>query len=179
MRTSILALGFSLLGAAPALAAPAEAKAKAEVEAEKQVLDAMDVWKQAMIKKDRAAFEKVLHPDLTYGHSSGMVESKAQTVEHLVNSKATYVAINFADTKVRVQGKTALVTGKVDYQERTNGKDTMINLVVLSVWVKGSPGWQMIARQATKPAPPASAAAAPTPSPSAAAAPAPTPATAH
>jgi hypothetical protein len=155
MRTSILALGLSLLGAAPVLAgAPAE----------KEVLDAMDVWKQAMIKKDRAAFEKVLHPDLTYGHSSGAVETKTQTVEHLVNSKANYVAINFADTKVRVQGKTALVTGKVDYQERANGKDTTINLVVLSVWVKGPPGWQMIARQATKPAPPPSAAASPTPS---------------
>jgi ketosteroid isomerase-like protein len=150
MRTPIFALCLSLLGAAPAMAGPP---------AENEVLATMDVWKQAMIKKDRAALEKVLHPDLTYGHSSGTVENKVEAIEHVMGPKTTYVAINFADTKVRVQGKTALVTGKVELQERANGKDTTINLVVLTVWAKGPSGWQMIARQAAKPAPPASASA--------------------
>jgi hypothetical protein len=31
----------------------------------------------------------------------------------------------------------------------------VINLVVLTAWVKGPQGWQMIARQSTRPAPPA------------------------
>jgi ketosteroid isomerase-like protein len=137
---------------APALAGPP---------AENEVLATMDAWKQAMIKKDRAALEKVLHPDLTYGHSSGTVENKVEAIEHVMGPKTMYVAINFADTKVRVQGKTALVTGKVELQERANGKDTTINLVVLTVWAKGPSGWQMIARQATKPAAPASASAPP------------------
>jgi len=156
MRTSILALCLSVLGAAPALAgAPAE----------KEVLAAMDAWKQAMIKKDRAVLDKLLHPDLTYGHSSGVVENKAQAIEHVMSTKVEYVGINFSDTKVRLQGRTALVTGKADLQERTDGKDRTVNLVVLSVWVKGAPGWQMIGRQATKPTPPTPAAASTAPTP--------------
>ena len=151
MRKAIFALGFSVLLAAPAVfAAPAE----------KEVLASMDAWKQAMMKKDRAAFEKVLHPDLTYGHASGLVETKEQAIQHVVGGAGTYVAITFTDTKVRVLGNTALVTGKTEYQERAHEKDSSTNLVVLSAWVKGPSGWQMIARQAAKPTPPAPAAAA-------------------
>jgi ketosteroid isomerase-like protein len=151
MRTLMVALGVLLAFAAPA---------RAGGSADKDVLAAMDVWKEAMLKKDRAAFDKVLHPDLTYGHASGVVETKAQAIEHVVGNAGTYVAINLTDTKVRVQGNTALVTGKAEYVERIKDKETRSNLVVLSVWLKGRGGWQMIARQATKP-PPAPAAPAP------------------
>ena len=141
MRTTILALAVGFLVAAPA---------RAGSPAEKEVLAAMDVWKDAMIKKDQAAFEKVLHPDLTYGHSSGLVESKAEAIKHVVEQPATYTGINFKDTKVNVQGKAATVIGKVDYLERANGKDNVVNLMVLTTWVKGAKGWQMLARQAAK-----------------------------
>jgi ketosteroid isomerase-like protein len=165
MRTPILALGLSLvLGAPAAFAAPAE----------KEVQTALDVWKQAMIKKDKAAFDKVLHPDLTYGHSSGNIQNKAEAIKQVVEGHSQYTAITFGpDTKIRVQGKTALVTGKVDYLEKNSaGKESPVNLVVLTVWVKSPAGWQMIARQATKPAPAtpaqASTAAAAHPAPAAA-----------
>jgi ketosteroid isomerase-like protein len=70
----------------------------------------------------------------------------------VLKSDATWERVDFADTAVRVQGETALVTGKVDYHQRgKSGKATVIKLVVLSVWVKGPSGWQMIARQATRP----------------------------
>jgi ketosteroid isomerase-like protein len=126
--------------------------------AEKDVMAAMETWRQAMLNKDQAAFEKVLHPDLTYGHSSGKIENKAEAIQHVVGSTARYTKIDLTDTKVRVVGSTAVMTGKAEYVERSkDNKDTTINLVVLTVWVKGPRGWQMIARQATKPTPPAAA----------------------
>jgi ketosteroid isomerase-like protein len=153
MRTTILALALCGLLATPALAASAD----------KDVLATMETWRQAMLKKDKAVFEKVLHPDLTYGHSSGVLETKAQAIDHVINGGGTYTAINLTDTKVVVHGNTALVTGKAEYHERTKeNKDTTANLVVLSVWLKGPKGWQMIARQATKPTPPPAPPSAPT-----------------
>lgn len=119
--------------------------------AEKDVLAAMESWKQAMLKKDRAAFDRVLHPDLSYGHSSGLIETRAQAIQHVTTSAATYDAINFADTQVRVHGDTALVTGKVELHQRSHEKVNVVNLVVLSVWAKTPQGWQMIARQSTRP----------------------------
>jgi ketosteroid isomerase-like protein len=120
---------------------------------EGEVLAAQERWKQAMLKKDRAAFEKVLHPELRYAHSSGLTETRAQAIEHVLGSTAVWEKVEFADTQVRLHGDLALVTGRVDYHQRGKTKITVINLRVLSVWVKGPSGWQMIARQATRPTP--------------------------
>jgi ketosteroid isomerase-like protein len=151
MYKLILTLGLVSLVATPALAGSP---------AEKPVLAALDAWKQAMIKKDRAGLEKILHADLSYGHSDGRIEDKAKAIEHVVGGAATLDTIDLADTVVKVNGNTALVTGKVVYHQRENGKLNLVNLVVLSVWSKGAHGWQMIGRLATKPPAPAPATAA-------------------
>ena len=52
---------------------------------EKAVLAALDAWKEAMLKKDRAALEKIFHPELTYSHSSATVQDKAQAITAVVD----------------------------------------------------------------------------------------------
>ena len=116
---------------------------------EKAVLAALDTWKVAMLKKDRAALEKIFHPDLSYGHSSASVETKAQAIPHIVDSGG-WEAIEFADTTVRVLGNVALVNGKTDMHQRGKDKVTISKLIVLTVWAKGPAGWQMIGRQAVR-----------------------------
>jgi ketosteroid isomerase-like protein len=118
--------------------------------AEKEVLAAMDAWKRATIKKDGAALDKLLHPDLTYSHSSAMNQTKDEFIKSVTTGKATVEGITFADTTVRVYGKTALVKGKVDIVNNTDGKSTPAHLNILHVWIKGPQGWQMVARQATR-----------------------------
>ena len=118
--------------------------------AEKEVMAAMDAWKQATIKKDGAALEKLLSPDLSYSHSSAMNQSKAEVIKAVTTGKASTEAINFMEPTVRVYGKTALVKGKVDITNSTDGKSTTAHLDILHVWVKGPQGWQLVARQATR-----------------------------
>jgi hypothetical protein len=117
---------------------------------EKAVLAALEGWKTAMLEKDRAALEKIFHADLSYGHSSAMVETRAQAIPHIVDG-AGWEAIDLADTTVRLQGNAAIVNGKVDMHQRNKDKPTTISkLIMLTVWVKGPAGWQMIARQAVR-----------------------------
>ena len=116
---------------------------------EKAVLAALDGWKEAMVKKDRAALEKVFHPELSYGHSSAMVETKEQAIAHILNSGG-WADITFADTTVRLKGNLALVNGKTDMHQRGKDKITISKLTVLTVWIKGAQGWQMIGRQAVR-----------------------------
>lgn len=161
MRRFILVLlAPLLLGLLPGPAAAGSA-------AEKAVLAAMEGWRQAMLKKDPAAFDKAFHPDLSYGHSTGVIESKTQATDHVLKSTTVYDDITFADTKVSVRGDTALVTGKVVYQKHPKDQNVIVqNLTVLSVWIKGAKGWQMLARQSTEPKPAGAAtAAAPAPAP--------------
>jgi ketosteroid isomerase-like protein len=122
--------------------------ASTDSKAEKEVLAAMDAWKQATMKKDTAALDKLLHPDLTYSHSSAANQTKAEVIKSV--STGNVEAITFSDTTVRIYGKTALVKGKVDMVNNTGGKSTPAHLNILHVWIKGPQGWQMVARQATR-----------------------------
>jgi ketosteroid isomerase-like protein len=118
--------------------------------AEKAVLAAQDAWKEAMLKRDRAALEKIFHADLSYGHSSALLETKAQAIPHIVDGLG-WEAIDFSETTVHLQGNLAVIHGKTDMRQRNKDKPTTISkLIVLTVWVKGAQGWQMIARQAVR-----------------------------
>jgi ketosteroid isomerase-like protein len=120
----------------------------ADPKVEKEVLSAMDSWGKAMMAKDRGALQKLFHQDLTYTHSSGLNETKAQAIKALLGGR-TIEAIDLTDTSVRVYGNTALVKGKVDVRNNA-GQVSTTHLDVLHVWVKGSTGWQMVARQALR-----------------------------
>jgi ketosteroid isomerase-like protein len=165
MRRFILAL--SLI--APVAAGVTPARAAAGSAAEKAVLATLESWKEATMKKDKALFEKVYHPELTYGHSSGMIETKAEAIEHVVgNPNSVYEEITISEPKVKVVGSLALVNAKLFMKMK--GRDAA-NLVALIVFTKTPKGWQMIGRHTTRapapgaasaPAKPAGAAATPT-----------------
>jgi ketosteroid isomerase-like protein len=106
----------------------------------------MESWKQAILKKDAAALDRLLHPDLTYSHSDARTESKADILKALPNTQS----IKIGESSVRVYGNTALVKGPMDFVNITNGAPATINLSVLQVWLKGPKGWQLVARQSTR-----------------------------
>ena len=123
------------------------AAAPATSKDDKEVLAAMDAYKEAMIHKDGAALDKLLSDDLTYTHSGGQHETKADVIKSITTGKTIIEALDFSDTNVRLYGNVALVKGKVDlWHSKTN----IVHMNVLHVWVKGPQGWQMVARQATR-----------------------------
>ncbi|MDQ6708661.1 MAG: nuclear transport factor 2 family protein [Acidobacteriota bacterium] len=113
-----------------------------------EVLAAMDAYKDAMIHKNTAALEKLLGGELTYVHSGGQFETKADVIKGITAGKTIIEKIEFApDTEVRIYGKIALVRGNVDlWHSATN----IVHMNVLHVWEKSPQGWQLVARQATK-----------------------------
>jgi ketosteroid isomerase-like protein len=129
------------------LAAIALSGAGRDMDAEKQVLAAMDTYKNAMINKDGAALAQVLGDDLEYTHSAGQFETKADVIKSITSGKTIVQKIEFSDTKVRIFGNMALVKGRVDlWHSPTN----IVHMNVLHVFEKRPQGWQMVARQATR-----------------------------
>jgi ketosteroid isomerase-like protein len=133
-----------LLAAATVLPA-----ATPDARTEKEIMAAMNVYRQAIVKKDDAALEKVLSDDLIYTHSSNLHQDKAALIESLKGNAITE-AIDFKDLKVRVYGNTAVVVGDVDFHMNSGGVQSVTHLNVLHVLVKGPQGWQLVARQAVK-----------------------------
>lgn len=116
-------------------------------QADKEVLDAMNGYKEAMIQKDGAALDKLLSSDLTYVHSGGQLETKSDVIKAITSGKTLVERIDFTATSVRLYGNTAVVKCNVDlWHSKTN----IVHMNVLHVWKKGDTGWQMVARQATR-----------------------------
>jgi ketosteroid isomerase-like protein len=135
---------ISLLAFASVLSAATGSKAETDVMA------AMDAWKQATIHKDGAALEKLLHPDLTYTHSSGMTQTKADVLQAVLHGKASVEDIQFSNTTVHIFGNTAIVKGTVDIKNNNAGKVSDAHLDIVHVWLKGPQGWQMVVRHAVR-----------------------------
>ena len=129
------------------------AAAQPDPAAVKEVLAASDALKQAMMKKDAAALEKLLHEDLTYSHSNARNQTKTDFVQTTMG-QTTIEAMDFSNVTVRVYGATALIRANLDMRSGADGKFTTNHLNVLFVWLKGPGGWQLVGRQSTQVSPP-------------------------
>jgi ketosteroid isomerase-like protein len=123
-------------------------------QAVKEVMAASDAWKLAMMKKDAAGLQKLMHEDMIYSHSSGMMQTKADVIKATTTGKTVIEAMDFSETTVRVYGNMALIRANVEMRNATDGKATTYHTNVLHVWLKGPDGWQMVSRQATQLSPP-------------------------
>jgi len=114
------------------------------------VAKAVEVLKQAMIDGNKETLEKITHDNLTYGHSSGLIEDKKAFVEALASGKSDFISILISDQAITVTGNTATVRHKLSGEMVNAGNASSINLSVLLVFVKEKKEWKLLARQAVK-----------------------------
>lgn len=106
---------------------------------------------QALVEKDTAKLQVLLHPSLSYGHSNGWVESKPELIMHLLNGKLTYGSIESKEISREQTGDDlTLVRSESRISFILDGKPGELKLHVLQVWKREGYKWQLIARQSTK-----------------------------
>jgi hypothetical protein len=115
--------------------------------ADSDVRAAMELLKQALIHRDGAALERLLNNDLTYTHSAGLAETKADVIQSISSGKSVIEKLEYSNTTVRVYGDTALVKGRVDLW---HSPTDVVHMDVLHVWVRKQGEWRLAARQATR-----------------------------
>jgi len=116
----------------------------------KDVEEAVNKLTKLMITPDSLALDKLVLNDLSYGHSSGKVETKQDFMTSLLSGSSDFVDINLTDQKIIVQNKTALVRHTLN--AKTNDKNVAgsVKLNVLLIWSKEKAGWKLLGRQAVK-----------------------------
>ena len=112
---------------------------------EKAVLAAEKQYVDGMVKSDPASVAKLLADDLSYFHSNGAIETKADVLKG-INGKVKYTDIKIETTKIRQYGNTVITTHNVMFVTPTVSHHVFLT----TVWVKQASGWQMVARQATQ-----------------------------
>jgi ketosteroid isomerase-like protein len=118
---------------------------------EKAVMATLEDMAQATVKKDVATLDKIYHPDLTYSHSSAMLQSKAEVLKAAAGPAVTE-SMTFHDSTIRIYGNVALVRGVNELRNGTPGAmhDNHLNILWVLVKGPGPHGWQIVARQTTR-----------------------------
>src|SRR5436305_826040 len=84
---------------------------------------------------------------LSYGHSDGNVENKAQFIEGVMTRKAIVKSLTLSDHTIAVVGTDAIARHRLASESETDGKLTSTKIGVLQVWQKQDGTWQLLARQ--------------------------------
>jgi hypothetical protein len=114
-----------------------------------EVMMRMLTLRNALINKDSVALDDVLASDVTYGHTSGLIQTKAQLIRSVVSKEQDYKNIIPADMNIRIYDNTAVVTMKSTVNMIYQGKPLDMLMYVTLVWVKKNK-WQLVARQGVK-----------------------------
>ena len=140
MKKGILLFSFSLF----MLFAAAQNKKEVAVQ------NAVNNLIASMISGDRDALTAVASEHLSYGHSGGHVEGRAEFVEKIASGKSDFVTIDITDQTIDIVGKTAIVRHTFNATTNDGGKPGTVKLKVLLIFEKENGSWKMLARQAVK-----------------------------
>lgn len=99
--------------------------------------------------KDSATLESLCAKTVSYGHSHGNLQNRAEMIKSISNNKSVYTDTAVSAIKIFIQDKTAIV--RYLFKANENKKDgTLVNLdfSMMLVWVKEKGKWKLMGRQA-------------------------------
>lgn len=117
---------------------------------EQAVADAVDKLRKAMIDPTDATLQALVTDKLSYGHSNGKIEDKAEFIRALVSNESDFKTIDLTDQTITIVDKTAMVRHNLTAETANKGVAGSAHLAVLLVWVNQNGAWKLLARQAVK-----------------------------
>jgi ketosteroid isomerase-like protein len=145
-RRNVAFAGALALGTSGLLGNPSAAIAQSGEEA--AVNQAVEALRKAMVDADKARLEELVADQLSYGHSSGVIESKAQFVSVVAGKKTIYKSIGLLEPSTTVAGTNAIARHIFTAETEADGKPGSARVGVLQVWQKQDGRWKLLARQA-------------------------------
>ncbi len=139
ITSAVIVAVFSLL-----FVSSASAKGKADAETEQAILKFERDWANAYVKGDAAAIEQIEADDFTFVGSDGTIETKADEIRNLKSGALKMTECKVEDMKVRVYGKTAVVTGLNTIKGKEKGQDISGKYRFTDVLVRKKDKWQAV-----------------------------------
>ncbi len=122
----------------------------ADASDEAAVKDNVEALRKALLTGDKAQLEQLSANQLSYGHSSGKVQSKAEFIDGVVTRKAVVKSLTFPELTVAVAGDAAIARHIYASESETDGKPNNVRIGTLAVWQKQDGRWKLLARQGFK-----------------------------
>jgi ketosteroid isomerase-like protein len=117
---------------------------------EREVAARVESLRQVLVDPDANKLNGLTSKDLSYCHSSGVVQNQATFIEKLVNGESDFVSIEFQNQTIEIIGDVAIVRHNLAAHTKDSGIDKDIKIGIMLVWQKQKNKWVLIARQAFK-----------------------------
>ena len=130
--------GLGLLRSSSAVAASAD---------EAAVGQAVEALRKAFLGQDKTTLEALCADQLSYGHSDGRVQNKAEFIEGVMTRKAIVKSITLSKHTIAVVGNDAIARHTWASESETDGKPNSTTISILQVWQKQDGHWKLLARQ--------------------------------
>ncbi len=104
----------------------------------------------AMISKNKPVLDKLTAEELSFGHSTGVVENKSEFVNNVLSGPTTFSRIDVSNQSINPAGDIEIVRNISSISGTTKGQPLEIKIGVLMIWKKQGDGWKLLARQGFK-----------------------------
>lgn len=123
--------------------------ANAQTEEEK-LTTTLKEFHQALVNKNTASINQQTDKALSYGHSNGWVQTKADVIKDLETGKIVYNSFKEDSLTITIDESIANARFVADINATMNGNTVNTHLKVLEVWVKKGKRWILFARQGVR-----------------------------
>lgn len=106
-------------------------------------------WGEAFEQKDLAALDRLMADEYILTDPLGHVRGKAESLAALQTNEVNFESTQSDDVKVRINGDTAVVTGRSNFRGRYKGWSMSGQYQYTDVLVKRSGAWQAVGSHIT------------------------------
>lgn len=110
-----------------------------------EVLAAEDRRYQAMLDADLTTLDELCADELSYAHSNGARDTKAEYFAKIRTGYYVYHRIDHPVERVEVVGDAAIVVGRMTADLDSGGTRKKIDNLALAVWTRSVTGWRLLA----------------------------------
>ncbi|MEO5858495.1 MAG: nuclear transport factor 2 family protein [Pyrinomonadaceae bacterium] len=112
---------------------------------EQEVIKASEAYTEALRKRDKAGFERLLADDYMFTSEDGKTRNRSEDIAHMTAGDTTFESVGTADRKVRVIGNSAAVETGIWKAKGTNkGKAFDETGRYTTTWAWRSGRWQIV-----------------------------------
>ena len=118
--------------------------------AETDVAAAVETLNNALVDPNGELLKTLVMPQLTYGHSSGVIQNKEEFIDQLLHGTFDFLSVSTSDQTIDVSGNTAIVRHILSIQGTEGGPPASSKIGIMLVFQKKGGNWLLLARQAYK-----------------------------
>ena len=117
---------------------------------EMAVANRVEAFRKVLIDPSVKGLKEITSKDLSYGHSSGVLQNQEVFIEKLMNGESDFVTIEFQNQSIQISGDVAIVRHNLAAHTKDSGVERDIKIGNVLIWQKIKGQWLLIARQAFK-----------------------------